>query len=196
MDLHLWVLICVKWSIITATGRDILQGSVGIYDWSFQAKEEPTNYALMAFSSSSSSSDNEVQLRDTALVTLRQKLEKAEQEKDDLKLKLEKFQTSSKNLTELLASQTNDKTGLGYNSYVFTRAMFDCDDYLSSESDESWPPSSLYDKFQPTDSLVLLSLTKTCLTPNRRSAPIIEDWVSDSEDESETTAPQIIPSLV
>nr|GFB59478.1 hypothetical protein [Tanacetum cinerariifolium] len=34
---------------------------VGSYDWSFQADEEPTNYALMAFtSSSSSSSDNEV----------------------------------------------------------------------------------------------------------------------------------------
>nr|GEY50651.1 ribonuclease H-like domain-containing protein [Tanacetum cinerariifolium] len=57
----------------------------------------------------------EVQLSDNALVTLRQKLEKAEQEMDDLKLKLEKFQTSSKNLTELLASQTNEKTGLGYN---------------------------------------------------------------------------------
>nr|GEV10028.1 ribonuclease H-like domain-containing protein [Tanacetum cinerariifolium] len=57
-----------------------------------------------------------VQLRDTALVTLKHKLEKVEQEKDDLKLKLEKFQTSSKNLTDLLASQTNEKTGLGYNS--------------------------------------------------------------------------------
>nr|GEV30938.1 ribonuclease H-like domain-containing protein [Tanacetum cinerariifolium] len=33
---------------------------VGSYDWSFQAEGEPTNYALMAFSSSSSSSDNEV----------------------------------------------------------------------------------------------------------------------------------------
>nr|GEV41596.1 reverse transcriptase domain-containing protein [Tanacetum cinerariifolium] len=34
---------------------------VGSYDWSFQANEEPTNYALMAFtSSSSSSSDNKV----------------------------------------------------------------------------------------------------------------------------------------
>nr|GEV54290.1 ribonuclease H-like domain-containing protein [Tanacetum cinerariifolium] len=30
------------------------------YDWSFQAEEEPTNYALMAFSSLSSSSDNEM----------------------------------------------------------------------------------------------------------------------------------------
>nr|GEV42498.1 putative ribonuclease H-like domain-containing protein [Tanacetum cinerariifolium] len=79
----------------------------GSYDWSFQAKKEPTSYALMAFSSSSSSFDNE--LRDNALVSLRQNLEKAEQEKDDFKLKLEKFQTSSKNLTELLASQTNAK---------------------------------------------------------------------------------------
>nr|GEV15343.1 putative ribonuclease H-like domain-containing protein [Tanacetum cinerariifolium] len=35
---------------------------------------------------------------------------------------------------------------------VFTCAMFDCDDYLSSESDyESWPPGSLYDRFLPSD---------------------------------------------
>nr|GEV18776.1 hypothetical protein [Tanacetum cinerariifolium] len=33
---------------------------VGSYDWSYQAEEEPANYALMAFSSSSSSFDNEV----------------------------------------------------------------------------------------------------------------------------------------
>nr|GEY76852.1 hypothetical protein [Tanacetum cinerariifolium] len=32
--------------------------------------------------------------------------------------------------------------------------------------------------------------------PNRPSAPIIEDWVSDSKDEFETKAPQIVPSFV
>nr|GEU51574.1 putative ribonuclease H-like domain-containing protein [Tanacetum cinerariifolium] len=115
----------------------------GSYDWSYQAKEELTNFALMAFSSSSynSSSDcetglesvearflvykqnesvleenikllnTEVQLRDTALVTLRQKLETTEKERDDLNMKLEKFQTSSKRLTDLLASQTSNKAG-------------------------------------------------------------------------------------
>nr|GEV36414.1 hypothetical protein [Tanacetum cinerariifolium] len=31
---------------------------------------------------------------------------------------------------------------------------------------------------------------------NRPTAPIIEDWVSDSEDESETKAPRIVPSFV
>nr|GFC07132.1 hypothetical protein [Tanacetum cinerariifolium] len=47
----------------------------------------------------------EVQLRDTALVTLRQKLETTKKEMDDLNIKLEKFQTSSKRLTDLLATR-------------------------------------------------------------------------------------------
>nr|GFA61258.1 hypothetical protein [Tanacetum cinerariifolium] len=132
-----------------------------------------------------------VQARDTALVSLRQKLNQVEQEGDDLKLRLDKFQTSSKNLTELLASQTNEKHGLGYFSSesdcerlspsspsdrlqpsggyhaVFTRAMFDCDDYLSLESNESWPPSSLYDRFQSSDGYhaVLPPYTGTFMPP-------------------------------
>nr|GEW34470.1 retrovirus-related Pol polyprotein from transposon TNT 1-94 [Tanacetum cinerariifolium] len=271
---------------------------VGSYDWSFQAEDEPANYALMAFSSLSSFTDNEVvscskaytkayaqlqshydkltadfrksqfdvisyqtgleyvearllvyqqnefvleeditllklevQLRDNALVSLRQTLEKAEQERDDLKLKLEKFQTSFKNLIELLASQTNAKTGLGYNSQVFTRAMFDYNDYLSSGSDESLPPSPIYDRYQsgngyhdvplpyigifmpPKPDLVVNNApnaietdhsTFNKLSPskldqdlshtNRPSAPIIEDWVSDSEAESETKTPQNVPT--
>nr|GEV84873.1 ribonuclease H-like domain-containing protein [Tanacetum cinerariifolium] len=73
------------------------------YDWSFQAKEEPTNYAFMSFSSLSSSSDNEL-------------------------------------------SPTKPDQDLSY--------------------------------------------------PNRPSAPITEDWVSDFKDESETKAPQIVPSFV
>nr|GFB31670.1 hypothetical protein [Tanacetum cinerariifolium] len=89
----------------------------------------------------------EVQLRDTSLATLRQKLETTEKERDDSNMKLEKFQTFSKRLTNLLASQTSDKAGLGYNSKVFTQAMFDCDNYYSSESDnDSCPPSNLYDR--------------------------------------------------
>nr|GEX69603.1 hypothetical protein [Tanacetum cinerariifolium]GFA02317.1 hypothetical protein [Tanacetum cinerariifolium] len=162
----------------------------------------------------------EVKLRDTALVTLGQKLEKAGQERNDLKLKLEKFQTSSKKLTKLLACQTNEKHGLGY---------------FSSESDyESCSPSSLSDRSQPSGGyhVVPPPITGTFMPPkpdlvfhttptaietdhlafnvqpsptkpeqalshtNRPSAPIIEDWVSDSEDESETIDLQIAPSFV
>nr|GEV15360.1 hypothetical protein [Tanacetum cinerariifolium] len=242
---------------------------VGSYGWSFQPDEEPTNYALIAFSVQvllltirKSQFDVisyqtglqsiearllvyqqnetvfkedikllklEVQLRDNALVVLRQNLEKAKQERDNLKLKLEKFQTSSKNLSELLASQTNDKTGLGYNSQVFTHAVFDCDYYLSSGSDESLPPSPIYDRYQSSNGyhVVPPPYTETFIPPkpdlvlnnapndvetdhptfnvkliptkpdqdlshtHRPSAPIIEDWVSDlEEDESKTKSPQ------
>nr|GEW07998.1 ribonuclease H-like domain-containing protein [Tanacetum cinerariifolium] len=168
----------------TSMGFDMTKcDGTGTYDWSYQAEEEPTNFTLMAFSSSSSNScsDHEtglesvearllvykqneyvleenikllnidVQLRDTALTTLRQKLDTTKKERDDLNMKLAKFQTSSKRLTYLLASQTSKKAGLGYNSQVFTKAMFDCDNYYSSESDcDSWPPSNLYDRFVPS----------------------------------------------
>nr|GEZ48765.1 putative ribonuclease H-like domain-containing protein [Tanacetum cinerariifolium] len=148
---------------------------------------------------------------------------KAEQERDELKLKLKKFQTSSKNLSQLLASQTNDKTRLGYDNQVFTSSMFDCDEMFSSESDVSMPASPVYDRYQPREGYHSIPppYTRTFMPPkpdlvfhdaptvnktvhtafnvelsstkpdkdlshsHMPSALIIEDWVSDSEDESE-----------
>nr|GFA02445.1 ribonuclease H-like domain-containing protein [Tanacetum cinerariifolium] len=53
-------------------------------------------------------------------------------------------ETSTSNA--LVSHQTSEKVGLGYNSKVFTHAMFDCENYYSSKSDnDSWPPSNLYD---------------------------------------------------
>nr|GEU83365.1 putative ribonuclease H-like domain-containing protein [Tanacetum cinerariifolium] len=166
--------------------------------------------------------------RDNALVALRQKFEKAEQERDELKLKLEKFQTFLKNLSQLLVSQTNDKTGLGYDNQVFTSYMFACDEMFSSKSDVSMPASPIYDRYQsrdgyhdvsppytgtfipPEPDLVFhdaLTVNETVhtafnveLSPtkpkkdlshtHRPSAPIIKDWVSDSEDESKAEPTQ------
>nr|GEY42595.1 hypothetical protein [Tanacetum cinerariifolium] len=85
-----------------------------------------------------------------------------------------------------------------------------------TESDcESWHSSSLYDRFQPSGGYHavpppyigtfmppkhdLLSPTKPDQDLShitRPTAPLIEDWVSDSEDKSETKAPQIVPSFV
>nr|GEW05004.1 ribonuclease H-like domain-containing protein [Tanacetum cinerariifolium] len=151
----------------------------------------------------------EVQLRDTALVTLRQKLEKAKQEMDDLKLKLEKFQTSSKNLTALLASQTFEKAGLGYNSQVFTQAMFDYENYYSSKRDsESWPHSHLYDRFIPSGGYHIVPplYTGTFMPPkpdlvfNTAPIPVEIDHlvfnVFDSEEESKPKdSQQSVPSF-
>nr|GFA29366.1 copia protein [Tanacetum cinerariifolium] len=106
-----------------------------------------------------------------------------------------------------------------------TSAMFDFDNYYTSESDcDSWPPSNLYDRFVLSDGyhVVPPSVTGTFMpskpdlvfhTPSsddneylafnvqiiptkpeqdlssRPSASIIEDWVSDSEEDDMPQAP-------
>nr|GFD14862.1 hypothetical protein [Tanacetum cinerariifolium] len=112
--------------------------------------------------------------------------------------------------------------------------MFDCDDYLSFGSDESLPPSPIYDRYQsgngyhdvpppyigtfmpPKPDLVFNTASNDVetnhlafnvkLSPTehdldlshtlRPSTPIIEDWISDSKDESETKTLQIVLSFV
>nr|GEU65684.1 hypothetical protein [Tanacetum cinerariifolium] len=79
----------------------------------------------------------EVQVRDNILATFKQKLNQAEQERDDLKLKFENFQFSSKNLIDLITSQTTSTRGLGY---------------VSSEDDSAsdrLPPSGGYHVVPP-----------------------------------------------
>ncbi|GJY34434.1 hypothetical protein Tco_0418903 [Tanacetum coccineum] len=100
---------------------------IGGYDWSYQAEEGPTNFALMAHLSSRSSSleslearivihqKNEavyeddiaflkydVKVRDNSISELKNQLAEALRENYDLKLKLEKFETSSMKLTKLI----------------------------------------------------------------------------------------------
>ncbi|GJW68521.1 putative ribonuclease H-like domain-containing protein [Tanacetum coccineum] len=124
----------------------VAQDGIGGYDWSYQAEEEhPTNFALMAHTSSgsSSSSDSEVDSYSKSCVkayaTLKEQydslsfrlqrlktkeIRKANRGRDELKLTLEKFQNSSKSLNNLLESQVVDKfkTGLGYNAASSTTA--------------------------------------------------------------------------
>nr|GEW98146.1 hypothetical protein [Tanacetum cinerariifolium] len=129
-------------------------------------------------------------IRDNALVDLRKKFKKAEQERDELKLKIDKFHTSSKNLSQLLASQTNDKTGLGYDNQVFNSSVFDCDEMFSFDSDPNlvFHDAPTVNETVPTAFNVELSPTKRdkdLSQSNRPSALLIEDWVFDSEDEFE-----------
>ncbi|GKB88555.1 hypothetical protein Tco_0960827 [Tanacetum coccineum] len=62
----------------------------------------------------------DVQVKDISIKDLKNQLEEALKEKDDLKLKLEKIKESSKNVTKLINSQISakDKTGLGYDSQM------------------------------------------------------------------------------
>nr|GEU55739.1 ribonuclease H-like domain-containing protein [Tanacetum cinerariifolium] len=76
-------------------------------DWSGHAKDDTEKYALMAFNSSNSGSDTEV--------TSCSKVSEAEKDKEELKTKLDNFQSSSKGLSKLLNSQmiAKDKSRLG-----------------------------------------------------------------------------------
>nr|GEZ70499.1 ribonuclease H-like domain-containing protein [Tanacetum cinerariifolium] len=82
---------------------------------------------------------------------------------------------------------------------------------LVSQNDcESWPPSSLYNRFQPSGGYhaVPPPYTGTFMPPKPdlvfNTAPTavetdhlaFNDWVSDSEEESEIKAPQFVPSFV
>ncbi|GJV00156.1 hypothetical protein Tco_1329426 [Tanacetum coccineum] len=114
----------------------IVQDGLG-HDWGYIAQDEPTEFTLMAYTSNSSGSnielvvhqknevvyeekiavlEFEVKDKGNAVTRLTNQLEQTLKEKEDLKAKLEQFETSSKNLTKLINSQisSKDKTGLGY----------------------------------------------------------------------------------
>ncbi|GJX02699.1 ribonuclease H-like domain-containing protein [Tanacetum coccineum] len=193
----------------------VVQDGIGGYDWSFQAEEGPTDFALMAHlssgSSSSSSSDSEV--RDNSITELKNQLAEALKEKDDLKLKLENqmnenelhdchlnkskvFKSasdSSVNEIEEENNQVNDrfKKVEGYHAVPppYTR------NYMPSRPDLSF--AGLDDSVYKTNvSETISSVPRIESTASksskdsleqpkdvRPSAPIIEEWESDSDDD-------------
>ncbi|GJS04835.1 ribonuclease H-like domain-containing protein [Tanacetum coccineum] len=78
----------------------------------------------------------DVQVKDISIKDLKNQLEEALKEKDDLKLRLEKFEESSKNLTKLINSQitAKDKTSLGFDEQVNKSEVLD-NVFDSRESD-------------------------------------------------------------
>ncbi|GKC68072.1 hypothetical protein Tco_1100670 [Tanacetum coccineum] len=92
----------------------------------------------------------DVQIKDISIKELKNQLENALKEKDDLKLKLEKFETSSKNLTKLINSQitAKDKTGLGFDEQVNESEVLD-NMFDSHESDRD--DNLVNDRFKKVD---------------------------------------------
>ncbi|GJY12946.1 ribonuclease H-like domain-containing protein [Tanacetum coccineum] len=168
----------------------------------------------------------DVQVKDISIKNLKNQLEEALKEKDDLKLKLKKFEESSKNLTKLINNQISvkDKTGLGFDSHVNESEVLDnvvnsheCnqvnDRFKKSKGYHAVPPSftrsfkparvdlsfaglddSVY-KSNVSETITSVLNVETTVTKTsknilekpktvRFSAPIIEDWESDSEHEN------------
>ncbi|GJX15423.1 ribonuclease H-like domain-containing protein [Tanacetum coccineum] len=245
----------------------VVQDGIGGYDWSFQAEEGPIDFALMAHLSSGYQlgleslearivihQKNEavyeediaflkydVKVRDNSITELKNQLAEALREKDDLKLKLEKFETSSMKLTKLINSQisVNNKSGVGFDSQMNENELHDChlnkSEVFESASDSSVneieeennqvndrfkkvegyhavppPYTGNYMPSKPDLSFARLddSVYKTNVSETissvpriestasksskdsleqpkdvRHSAPIIEEWESDSDDD-------------
>ncbi|GKA44178.1 ribonuclease H-like domain-containing protein, partial [Tanacetum coccineum] len=132
----------------------VVQDGIGGYDWSYQAEEGPTDFALMAHLSSGLLSSNTeeqncskeclesyqslqkqfdqqrevLKKSNLEIIELKNQLAEVLREKDDLKLKLEKFETSSMKLTKLINSQirVNNKSGVGFDSQVNENELHDC----------------------------------------------------------------------
>nr|GEW70836.1 hypothetical protein [Tanacetum cinerariifolium] len=95
-------------------------------------------------------------------------LQKAEKERDELKLTLEKYQNSSKSLNTLLESQVSDKvkTGLGYKvaslvekSFVKSSKMLENQDNVKSRSDKEYhtvSPPYIGNYIQPKPDLIFI----------------------------------------
>ncbi|GJR61315.1 putative ribonuclease H-like domain-containing protein [Tanacetum coccineum] len=99
----------------------VVQDGIGGYDWSYQAEEGSTDFALMSHLSSGSSSSS------SSNTELKNQLAEALKENDDLKLKLEKFETSSMKLTKLINSQisVNNKSGVRFDSQMNENELHD-----------------------------------------------------------------------
>ncbi|GKD48097.1 hypothetical protein Tco_1277073, partial [Tanacetum coccineum] len=113
------------------------------------------------------SQEDRKESRDNALIELRKKIEKAEKERDDLKLTLEKFENSSKNLSKLLNSQVSDKfkTGVGYDSQEFDSQLFD---------------SQVNDKYKIATSVPAVANNEVKTSESKSKSvcePLIEDWI-------------------
>ncbi|GKA37506.1 ribonuclease H-like domain-containing protein [Tanacetum coccineum] len=186
---------------------------LGGYDWSDQAEEGP-NYALMAYSSSSSDSEvsNNSNCSKSCLKTvetlksqydqlhkdfkkselmvlayksglkeLMKKLEIAQKEKDGIQFNIDKFENASKSLNKLIESQIVDncKKGLGYNVVLppYTRNFMPPTPDLSFTGLDEFVNKRVVEN-RKSDEEVSKEVRKC------NDSPIIEDWVSDSKEES------------
>nr|GEX12914.1 hypothetical protein [Tanacetum cinerariifolium] len=138
----------------------------------------------------------DVMLRDKAITELRQKFKKFEKERDDLKLTIEKFEGSSKNLSRLLDSQQSDKSITSL-AMIVKELIFKWN-YMPSKPDLVFADEHVVSESVTSLPNIPKSEVKTSMTKLKNvSATIIEDWVSDSDDEDEIEyeSKQIKPSF-
>ncbi|GJT11017.1 ribonuclease H-like domain-containing protein [Tanacetum coccineum] len=174
------------------------------YDWSDQAEEglESVEARLLVYKKNESVYEEdikvlkrEIHLREVAITELRRKLELAQKQKDEIQLTVENFENSSKNLSKLIDCQIVDKCkiGLGYNVVPppYTGNFMPPKPDLSFSGLEEFVNEPIVSeptvkKPEVETSEAKASADKPKVVRKNNGAPIIEEWVSDSEDEAES----------
>ncbi|GJU66306.1 putative ribonuclease H-like domain-containing protein [Tanacetum coccineum] len=195
----------IRWSATTAIRGDIFPGSAelqetkttGIGKAQEEAEEGPTNYALMAYITSSSDSEvsNDSTCSKSCLETVEVLKSHNEQLLKDLKksqlmalaYKTDKLEFASESLDKLIKCQIVDncKKGLGYNAVPppYTGNFMPPTPDLSFTGLEEFTSEPVVIKLVVENSEAKTSEAKPKAVRKNNGAPIIEDWVSDSEEE-------------
>ncbi|GKC73665.1 hypothetical protein Tco_1119548, partial [Tanacetum coccineum] len=159
---------------------------LGDFDWSVKQKKSKLLCTMLTLYQVITSES----LGEVAIIKLRKKLELAQKQKDEIQLTVENFENSSKNLSKLLDCQIVDKCKicLGYNAVPppYTRNFMPPKHDLSSlEEFVNEPIVS-----EPTIKKPIVEISKAKVSADNpkavkknNGAPIIKDWVSDSEEE-------------
>nr|GEZ60501.1 retrovirus-related Pol polyprotein from transposon TNT 1-94 [Tanacetum cinerariifolium] len=179
------------------------------YDWSNQAEDGPTNFAFMAYtslgSSSSSNSDTEVSTCSKACLksykTLKEYYDNLSKD-----YKKSQFNVGAYKAGKLLDSQVyvKFKTSVGFDIQVIDSQVNDR--YKIGEGYHAVPPPYIGNFMPPKPDLILDNMDEYVVSesvtsvlaivineaktseskPKSVSEPIIEDWISNSEDDNET----------
>ncbi|GJR65262.1 hypothetical protein Tco_0011327 [Tanacetum coccineum] len=132
--------------------------------------------------------------REITIGELRKKLEIVQKEKDGIQFNVDKFENASKSLNKIIESQIVDncKKGLGYNAVPppLTGNFMPPKPDLSFTGLEEFISEHVVLKPVIENSEAKASEVKPKAVRKNNDAPIIEDWVSDSEEE-DVTQPKI-----
>ncbi|GJS55017.1 hypothetical protein Tco_0628379 [Tanacetum coccineum] len=127
-------------------------------DWTSHAEDEQENFVLMAYNNSGSNTEIDLDDKTNVLAYHKKLLAEAIKEKEELKTKLENFQSSSKGLSKLLNSQMSakDKSGLGYGDQIHEGVLSYENEVLESVFDSrssDVEDSPVYDRFAKVEGM-------------------------------------------
>ncbi|GJT06459.1 ribonuclease H-like domain-containing protein [Tanacetum coccineum] len=205
MAMRLLVLISPKWSATTATRGDILLGKEGpnyalMAFSSSNPDSEVSNDSICSKSCLETvellKSQNDQLLKDLkkselmvlgeiTIRELKKKLKTIQKEKDGIQLNVDKFEHESKSLNKLIKCQIVDncKKGLGYENYnavppPYTGNFMPPTPNLSFTGLDEFANESVVENYK-----AMSSEEEPKVVRKHDDAPVIEEWVSDDEEE-------------